>query len=274
MPDDIESFLALRDDVASPVEPKLVAGRETAWDDSCDVLVIGFGLAGACAAIEAADRGLDVLLIDRFRGGGSSEMSGGVVYAGGGTPVQQECGVRDSPEAMADYLLKEVAGLVSEATVRKFCGESVETLDFAARQGVHFSGPAAPRKTSYPPPGTYLYYSDNGTVPAYRGSEPPAERGHRCKDPALIPGARLPMGRKPHGGFTEGADMGWHMMAAMKLAVAEHPRIRVIPHSRAERLVADASGAIVGAQLATIPAGSRAARRHAWAEARANRIPW
>ena len=80
MADDIESFLALRDDVASPVEPKLVAGPDIAWDQECDVLVVGFGLAGACAAIEAADRGLNVLLIDRFRGGGSSEMSGGASF--------------------------------------------------------------------------------------------------------------------------------------------------------------------------------------------------
>ena len=274
MADDIESFLALRDDVASPVEPKLVAGPDIAWDQECDVLVVGFGLAGACAAIEAADRGLNVLLIDRFRGGGSSEMSGGVIYAGGGTPVQQACDVIDSPAAMADYLRREVAGVVSDATVGKFCDESIETLDFVARHGVHFSGPAAPRKTSYPPPDAYLYFSDNSTVPAYRGNEPPAERGHRCKDPALVPGAQLPMGRKPHGGFTEGADMGWHMMAAMKLAVAEHPRIAVRLHCRAERLIADANGTIVGAELATIPAESLAARRHGWAEAKSNNIPW
>lgn len=274
MADGIESFLGLRDDGASPVEPKLIADADTVWEDSCDVLVIGFGLAGACAAIEAADRGLDVLLIDRFRGGGSSEMSGGVIYAGGGTPVQRECGIADSPAAMADYLLREVAGVVSDTTVRKFCDESVETLDFMARNGVHFSGPAAPRKTSYPPPDAYLYFSDNSTVPAYRGSGPPAERGHRCKDPSLVLGARLPMGKKPHGGFTDGADMGWHVMAAMKLAVAEHPRIRVKLQCRAERLVADASGAVVGAELATIAEHSRAARRHGWAEGKSNKIPW
>lgn len=274
MADDIKSFLALRDDVASPVRPKLVAGPDILWDEECDVLVVGFGLAGACAAIEAADQGFDVLLIDRFRGGGSSEMSGGVIYAGGGTPVQQACNVKDSPAAMADYLLREVAGVVSDATVRKFCDESIETLDFVARQGVHFSGPAAPRKTSYPPPDAYLYYSDNSTVPAYLGKEPPAERGHRCKDPALVPGAKLPMGKKPHGGFTEGADMGWHMMAAMKRAVAEHPGIRVHLHCRAERLVADESGTVLGAELAMIPDSSRAARQHGWAEAMSNKIPW
>ncbi len=36
-----------------------------------DVVVVGFGAAGACAAIEAARAGADVLLIDRFGGGGA-----------------------------------------------------------------------------------------------------------------------------------------------------------------------------------------------------------
>ena len=65
-------------------------------------------------------------------------MSGGVIYAGGGTPVQRDCGIADSPGAMADYLLREVAGVVSEPTVRKFCNESVETLAFVSHRGVHF----------------------------------------------------------------------------------------------------------------------------------------
>ena len=33
-----------------------------------DVVIVGFGAAGACAAIEAADAGADVLILDRFGG--------------------------------------------------------------------------------------------------------------------------------------------------------------------------------------------------------------
>ena len=127
--DDSSALLALRDDLSSPVEARLLASEGTRWDVECDVLVIGFGLAGASAAIEAADRGLDVVLIDRFQGGGSSEMSGGVVYAGGGTPVQQACGIADTPAAMADYLRHEVAGTVADETVQRFCeAQSVPCL--------------------------------------------------------------------------------------------------------------------------------------------------
>ncbi len=44
------------------VLPPLVAGPdELRWDDSADVVVVGLGGAGACAAIEAADQGAEVL---------------------------------------------------------------------------------------------------------------------------------------------------------------------------------------------------------------------
>jgi len=33
------------------------------WDDEADVVVVGFGGAGACAAIEASDAGVDVMII-------------------------------------------------------------------------------------------------------------------------------------------------------------------------------------------------------------------
>jgi len=79
---------------------------------------VGFGAAGACAALEAAAAGADVLVLDRFGGGGATALSGGVVYAGGGTPQQHQAGVGDSADAMAGYLSVEVGDAVSAATLR------------------------------------------------------------------------------------------------------------------------------------------------------------
>jgi 3-oxo-5alpha-steroid 4-dehydrogenase len=88
------------------------AGPPTAvpqtWDIQADVVVVGFGAAGACAALEATAAGRDVVVLDRFAGGGATALSGGVIYAGGGTPHQLAAGVRDSPEAMVSYLSLEV----------------------------------------------------------------------------------------------------------------------------------------------------------------------
>ncbi|HWM97890.1 MAG TPA: FAD-dependent oxidoreductase, partial [Streptosporangiaceae bacterium] len=82
------------------------------WDLEADVVVVGFGAAGACAALEAAATGASVLVLDRFGGGGATALSGGVVYAGGGTAQQRAAGVTDTPEAMLGYLRTEVGDAV------------------------------------------------------------------------------------------------------------------------------------------------------------------
>ena len=52
----------------------------TAWDESTDVVVVGYGYAGAAAAIEAHDAGARVLLIEKMPDpGGISVTSGGNV---------------------------------------------------------------------------------------------------------------------------------------------------------------------------------------------------
>ena len=104
-----------------------------------DVVVVGFGAAGASAALDAADAGKKVLLIDRFDGGGSTRRSGGVYYAGGGTRSQKEAKVNDDPENMFLYLKKENDGAVDDATIRSFCEQSPETFQWLEdRVGVPF----------------------------------------------------------------------------------------------------------------------------------------
>lgn len=61
-------------------------------DEEVDVLVVGFGGAGACAAIEAVGNGASVLALDRVTGGGATSISGGILYAGGGTSHQNAAG--------------------------------------------------------------------------------------------------------------------------------------------------------------------------------------
>jgi 3-oxo-5alpha-steroid 4-dehydrogenase len=150
-------------------------------EDRADVVVVGFGAAGACAAIEAAAAGADVLILDRFTGGGATAMSGGVVYAGGGTPQQLAAGVTDSPDAMARYLGMEVGDVVSAETLRRFCDSSVDMISWLEKQGVPFDGSLCPYKTSYPSNKHYLYYSGSESAGGFRDAAPPAPRGHRTK---------------------------------------------------------------------------------------------
>ena len=148
------------------------------WDVEADVVVVGFGAAGACAALEAAAAGADVLVLDRFGGGGATALSGGIVYAGGGTAQQIAAGVQDTAEAMIGYLGVEVGDSVSPATLREFCESSADMLAWLSFHGVPFEGSLCPDKTSYPTNRHYLYYS--GSERSFADVAAPAPRGHRA----------------------------------------------------------------------------------------------
>ena len=126
-----------------------------------DLLVVGYGIAGVAAAIEAVDRGGRVLVLDRGHGGGAAGLSGGVVYAGGGTRHQRAAGEEDTPENMFAYLRQETDGVVSDETLRRFCDSSVEMIDWLEENGAKFDSTLCPYKTSYPTDAHYLYYSGN-----------------------------------------------------------------------------------------------------------------
>src|SRR3984893_15247598 len=128
------------------------------WSDTADVVVVGFGGAGVCAALEAKSRGADVLAVDRFSGGGATAVSDGVYY-GGGTKVQKEAGIEDNAEELYKYLKLETQGVVKDDTLRKFCDDNSSNLDWLTGHGVPFGGPLYAKKTVYPPEGYFLYYS-------------------------------------------------------------------------------------------------------------------
>jgi choline dehydrogenase-like flavoprotein len=66
------------------------------WDEEVDVVVVGFGGAGASAAIESIAQGASVMVVERFKGGGATALSGGIVYLGGGTDLQRRAGYDDT----------------------------------------------------------------------------------------------------------------------------------------------------------------------------------
>ncbi|MBF0672362.1 MAG: FAD-binding protein [Salinibacterium sp.] len=156
-----------------------------------DVIVVGYGDAGAAAAIEAADRGARVLVLDRAYGGGASALSGGVVYAGGGTAQQREAGYNDSPDNLYNYLVQEVGDAVDDATLRRFCEESPAMIPWLEKQGAQFRSSVAPYKTSYPTDRHYLYFSGNEKAHPYRLTAEPAPRGHRTVAKGLASGKVL-----------------------------------------------------------------------------------
>jgi 3-oxo-5alpha-steroid 4-dehydrogenase len=210
------------------------------WDIQADVVVVGFGAAGACAAIEAAESGASVVVLDRFDGGGASALSGGVVYAGGGTAQQAEAGVTDTVDAMEAYLRLEVGDAVSGVTLRRFCEQSPAMLTWLTERGVPFEGSLCPVKTSYPTNRHYLYYS--GSELSYADEAAPAPRGHR----------------------TKGAGTSGRVLYQRLAAAARDRGVTVLPQTMAAELIADADGTIVGISCTSLrdcPGWVRAAHR-------------
>jgi 3-oxo-5alpha-steroid 4-dehydrogenase len=83
---------------------EIVADAESVqWDDEAELVIVGYGGAGVATALEAAENGVDVLAVDRYDGGGSTAMNGGIYYAGGGTVIQKRGGFSDTPEEMFKY---------------------------------------------------------------------------------------------------------------------------------------------------------------------------
>ncbi|MBF6539174.1 FAD-binding protein [Nocardia farcinica] len=199
-------------------------------DLAADVVVIGFGAAGACAALEATAAGAQVLVLERFTGGGTSALSGGIIYAGGGTSVQRAAGVSDTPEQMLAYLTREVGDAVAPETLRRFVEESPAMIDWLQGHGVPFEPSLCPYKTSYPNDKYYLYYSGSEVSGYGREVAEPAQRGHRVK-------GRGTSGKKLTGPLAASA--------------ARHG-VRVETLTTATRLITDADGAVVGVECRTL----------------------
>lgn len=238
-----------------PNIPPLVVGDAARhhWDHDCDVLVLGFGAAGACAALAAHESGARVLVFDRFNRGGASAKSGGVVYAGGGTAQQREAGVQDTPQAMYDYLRHETGDVVSPATLRKFCEGSRAMIEWLSGHGVGFGASMPPLKTSYPQDGYYLYYSGSEAVPEFAKEAKPAPRGHRARGSGMS---------------------GAALFGALRNAV-QRAGVQVQGQAVARRLVTDSAGNVIGAEVAVLEGVHAALHRRleAFADAVHNLAP-
>lgn len=165
------------------IPPPCPADTVTAWSDEVDVLVIGAGMAGTAAAIEAAQAGARVLVIDR---GGrlscTSAMAGGHFYLGGGTPVQQAAGFDDTPAEMAKYLAA-VSPDCDPEKIRVYSEGSVEHFGWLESLGFEFERSYYPEKAAIQPGTQGVMFSGNEqlwpfcdiAVPAPRGHKPPVE---------------------------------------------------------------------------------------------------
>lgn len=212
-----------------------------------DVIVVGGGLAGVCAALAAREGGASVTVLDGAHGGGSSAISGGVVYAGGGTRAQREAGYGgDTPANMYRYLAQEAGGAVAAATLRRFCDESVARLEWLQGHGVVFAGTLCPHRTSYPAGPYALYFSGNEKAHPYAAVAEPAPRGHRVV-----------------GAGAGAMNMTGNVLWGTLFDAAVRAGVRFEFASKVERLLSDgAAGAVRGVQYRALDPAAGAFAKH------------
>jgi hypothetical protein len=155
-PRDVDSMLRFVDELAAHraawrrprMDSRALRAESIArWDRVHDVVIVGHGGAGACAAIEAARAGADTLVLERMgRGGGTTALSTGVMYFGGGTRIQKACGFDDSVDEMTKHVRMAAGAQADEEKVRALCEQSLEHFAWISSHGVEFTESTSPRR--------------------------------------------------------------------------------------------------------------------------------
>lgn len=146
-----------------------------------DVLVCGYGGAGAAAALEASALGARVTILERASaGGGSTAMSSCEMYLGGsgGTALQKDLGLVDSTENMIAYL-KEALGVYGDAEkIRLYAEGAAEHFDWVESLGVSYKRAAFLERTVVPLTDESLLFTGNEKSHPFNKVAEPIPRGH------------------------------------------------------------------------------------------------
>lgn len=124
--------------------------RQQTWNRETDVVVVGGGLAGYCAAIGAAESGAEVLLLEKQpQVGGSTVLSGGFI-AFAGTDAQREAGIEDSNERLFADLRRAGGEQNDERLLRIYVDNQLDTYRWLKSQGLGFKSPQLSSAQSVP----------------------------------------------------------------------------------------------------------------------------
>jgi 3-oxo-5alpha-steroid 4-dehydrogenase len=212
----------------NPCRPRKVRDVKQ-WDRETDVVIVGFGGAGGCAAIEAAEAGSSVIIFEvASASGGSTAMSSAEIYMGGngGTRVQQACGFEDSTEDMVTYMMMSAGPQADEAKIRNYCESSKEHFQWLVDIGIPF-------KDSFHQERAIMCLTDDGLL--YTGSEKAYPFSQQAKP--------CPRG---HNLCVEGDNGGPLFMKIVTENVEKRDSITVDYETRALTLIVDETDAVVG----------------------------
>lgn len=216
------------DNKTNPSKPRK-ARSVSQWDKETDVVVVGFGGAGGCAAIEAADAGAEAIIFELASdSGGSTALSSAEIYMGGngGTRVQKACGFEDTTEDMVTYMMMAAGPQADEEKIRNYCENSTAHFEWLVGLGVPF-------KDSFHEERAIMCLTDDGLL--VTGSEkayPFAQAAKPC-----------PRG---HNLYVEGDNGGPLFMKIVTENVDRRDAISVEYETRVLTLITDDDDAVVG----------------------------
>lgn len=165
------------------------------WSRSADVIVVGCGIAGICAALAAREAGAATLVLERSGGcGGSTAAAAGHFYLGGGTAVQTACGFADDAEALCAYLTA-VSSAPDEKKIAVFARGSAAHFDWLEARGVPFDRSYYASKAVIQPGRECLIWTGNERVWPFRDQARPAPRGHKVAFDGVDGGGALALER-------------------------------------------------------------------------------
>ena len=142
------------------------------WHHSVDVLVMGSGGAGQCAAVRAHDLGLEVLIVEKGdTWGGSTAMSAGAVWLPNNRAMKA-LGLEDSEDEGVKYLAHLTGGTIPEERLRTFIREGNRMIDYLATR-------------------THLRFDSLEFYPDYVPEDPGGRLGGRSLDPVPFDGNEL-----------------------------------------------------------------------------------
>ena len=219
-----------------PIAPAVA--EQTTFAETVDVVVVGLGIAGTCATIAAAAAGASVLGVERAMvAGGTSALSGGLMYLGGGTPIQHACGYSDTAENMERFLLAACGPRTDATKVHAYCEGSVAHYHWLVEHGVPFKGQFNDEPNREPFDDSGLVFSGGEDSWPFTDIADPVPRGHHPQFPDTA------------GGF---------LMDCLGAARAG-TEARALTDARVERLVVDRDGVIAGVEI-TADGTTRAVR--------------
>ena len=179
------------------------------YDVKTDVIVVGFGAAGATSAISAQDNGADVLILEKMpRSGGNTIVSGGNMI------------IPREPKKFAEYLKKVCFRTTESEIIDTFVQELMHNPDWLKKMGGEL------RKFVFPP-ATYSLNIPDVTFPGIPGAE------------------NVDLWCIKESEVTSSPIGGARLFQLLSKEV-EQSRIRVMTSTKAKELIQNENGEIVG----------------------------